>query len=1369
MGFAGNLRTLSLPEVVQTLTRIQATGVLRLARSDGKCDVIFREGQIIGVSARDGGERQAILSRMIMDGQLDAEAAATLSASGSESQVVEALISNHHVSDEQVRQARQLQAEEYLHDVCTWEAADFVFLDASPDEPEATALVQKHAELGLHFNTNTLLMEAARRMDEWTRIHEKLPQGTYVLGVAAGMDQALAEAGADYPGMAVAPLVDAIRTIDDIVRDAVVPRLEVYQVLEELLERGVICALNREDILAHADYWHEQQKYELAARLYRRALAYDSKDKAAFAKLGSCLEFLGDGKEAAACYSQMAIGLLEDGDYSRALEYARHAVGLQPTEAGLRLTQARCHLMTGDDVGAVSELREVVQIYIAAGQLEDARGTCLKILDLSKTDEFARRELARIFSRVEHDQQSEDVIACIQCGTVNHREATTCTACQASLQLSCLACGRVVAVSDHLCIFCGADPHAGAGNRRAGGNATTSRIVRRGDQKRAPSPHIAAAAQEASAPKSNEKGTAYWREQLERNLKAAQAHEEAGHLEEALAAWREVAKVQIDRPDIVVHIKELEIQLNQASIERNIEYGHAQRRTRHYWRATRAYRDALRAMASDDPRLAPVQDILAKTERDQRRITVIYGASGAVLLCLGILAARPYLQSRSFQADSSQASARIEELPRVSPLSAGEQLRAIDQTVETLAEDAERIRGALGTAAKARVGEIRSALFSARTQLATGLLVQLETAVRDGRAVEAEQMVTVFTQDFGGGILPDRLARAKDGLTVLKKQLRMRDDESKVAPQRLEAARTFEKEGRLGDALAIFKELSTSANLDVATEAGQALRRLTPAEVAAGELWSRVTALPANDLKGGREALASDEVVRMAQAWNHEGDRLRLLKECDLRLQAAAESFAALGPEPVPAKVQAFLATHGTAPEAARAKALLVQSQARSEAKDRALALYRTHMDARRWAEAWQSGRDLVGAYESLLVPGQVALPQVIESSPPGAIVTWKGREIGKTPLVLTYAPGDDGDLSLHLLGWKPLAVRLSGIAEDWRWLGTLVRTESWKIELGRGIDGLSLLPDHRCLAMVGDGLALMDGRGTLVWRHAMGSDDLGGGRAHLAHAPLLLPDGRFLIGLPGRDALLLDSTGNPVARIDTEAEVRGRPHLYTNDAYGAQPRVAFAGDRLYTGPVGGEFARIPLPAPAMSGPASVDRGLDRVLVMILVDGRMIGIEESTRVQPWPALPLQASEAGQMIPAGPGLVAVILDGSRLAMIRLTSDGATVAWTQALKGSAVGDPVINGTTLGIASGSQVARFGINGSALATIPLPSPASSAPALDGEVGAVGCQDGQLVLWKGDRIAWATACGSPVTSVALLPGQVVAGLADGRILGFSR
>ena len=88
MGFAGNLRTLALPEVLQTLNRIKATGVLRLAAAEGGRDVVFDQGELIGVSFRRGEERQALLRRLILEGRLDATTAAQISSSGRELPII---------------------------------------------------------------------------------------------------------------------------------------------------------------------------------------------------------------------------------------------------------------------------------------------------------------------------------------------------------------------------------------------------------------------------------------------------------------------------------------------------------------------------------------------------------------------------------------------------------------------------------------------------------------------------------------------------------------------------------------------------------------------------------------------------------------------------------------------------------------------------------------------------------------------------------------------------------------------------------------------------------------------------------------------------------------------------------------------------------------------------------------------------------------------------------------------------------------------------------------------------------------------------------------------------------------------------------
>ena len=1398
MGFAGNLRTLSLPEVVQTLARIQATGVLRLAADEGHRDVVFNVGVIVGVEFAQGAERQALLQRMIMQGKLDATAAAAITATGSETQVVRSLVDQGLVSEDEVSEAQASQAEEELISLCTWETADFVFHDASPEEPEAADLVAKWEKLGLTINSGSLLMEAARRMDEWSRLKEKLPDPSFVLGIADGQDEGLAKASTEYPAVAVIPLIDAVRTIEDIVKDAVVTRLDVYTVLVKLLEQQLICQLSREDLIAHADYWKEQHNNQLAAKLYRRSLALFPSDRATQIKLGACLEYIGDQDEAAQCYGQLARGCLDEGDPGRAAEFARHAVSLRTTDPKLRQILARCHFMRADNVAAVAELKEITKIYLELGQLEDARGTCLKILEITKGDEFARRELARIFSRVERDQQSEDVVVCIQCGAVNHREAQHCTECKASLQLCCLSCGRVVSVSDKLCIFCGASPHAGGSVRRSAGSPTTSRIINRKSGSRPASGLVSAIQAEAKAApagsasglRSTESGAARtasgisrapdhdgpqtpsdrYRAELEQHLGMARANEEAGNMEAALTAWREVSKLQPDNPQILAHIKELELQVNQLAVENHIDNGHRFARTRHPWRAARSYRAAIHLMRSDDPRMQPVHDALVRTEKDQRKIGLLYGGALVVLGICGFLALRPYYQIHRFRDLASQILPRIEAFATLPPEQRSEEQRSIIQVMDALTADAESIRGAYGTAAKNESNELRAAFYNQRAFAAGQSFQAIAKVLQAHNVKEIERLVDVHEADFGSDFEPQQLASYKEALAQLRNKLKLQSDELKSAPLRLAAAEKLEDERRFGSAITAFRELATSMDAAVAAKADAGVKRLAGREESFLSQWEQATALFTVDLVKCDQALAA--LADQSRLWGREGEQISLRQSARARLKAAEVAYAELPSEAGLAALESFLSAHAGTPQLEKVKARLSNLQARLQGRDQALAVYRQQFESKQYELAWQTGRDLVTGYGNLLQPNQVSLPLVIETDPTGAQVISNGKVIGRSPIMLTWRPpyadqtGDAGDLIISAPGWQSRTVPLSEAGTAWRQRIELQRQSLWQLGLGKTVNAAYRMPDGSVLMLAGDALANLDMAGRVRWRHGLGSDDLGSGRSRLFHMPAIFPDGKMAFGLPGSDVAIIDAKGASIARIATTDEVRGRPLVYTNDVFGAEARLAIAAESLLTGVIGDQPLRIPLPSTAISGPLAFDRDLDKVLVIGTVTGHLVGIQEQSKKLVWD-IDLQASDISQLLPVAEGLIATVLDGSKLVVIQVRADISAISWSHQLKGPALGEPAVTNSGLVIAAGNALLRFGLDGTTATPWQLPSPASSPVAAAGDVVAVGTQGGTLHVFKGGQQAWMTPCGQPVTAVAVMKDRVVAGLADGTVIAF--
>ena len=1400
MGFAGNLRTLSLPEVVQTLARIQATGILRLAADEGHRDVVFNVGTIIGVEFTIGAERQALLQRMIMQGKIDATAAAAISAAGSETQVVRGLVEQGLVSEEEVIEARECQAEEELISLCTWEAADFVFHDAGPEEQEATELVAKWTKLALKINSGSLLMEAARRMDEWSRLKEKIPDSAMVFGVANGQDEGFAKASSDYPAVAVIPLIDAIRNIEDIVKDAVVTRLEVYQVISSLLDQKLICQLSREDLLAHADFWKEQHNNQLAARLYRRSLAIFPSDNETQIKLGACLEYIGDQHEAAQCYGQLARGFADEGDPGRASEFARHAVSLLPEDAKLRQVLARCHFARGDTVAATVELKEIVRIYLDLGQLEDARGTCLKILDINKGDEYARRELARIFSRVEKDNQSEDVVVCVQCGTVNHREAHTCSNCKASLQLTCLSCARVVAVSDRLCIFCGANPHAGGAGRRSGGSPSTSRIINRNGARRpsglVPTVNTTGGDQRASSgltptrnmsprvgPTINEpkpddskpvnSSTERWRADIERHLSTARANEEANNLDQALISWREVGKLQPDNPQIIGHIKDLELQVNQIAIEQDIDLGHRLSRTRHPWKAAKAYRNALRVMSADDPRSKPVTDALARTEKDQQKIGMLYGAAFFLLLIGATLALRPYYQINRFTNAATQMLARIDAMNSLPLETLATDMSDLSAAIDLLGDDAERIRGTYGNQARLETVNVRGSFLTNRTAIAATSLDAIDKALQAQKPMDADRLITLYEANFGSTEFePHHLTQVKDQLAIQKKQFKISEDERNVAPEKLVQAQKYLAENRLGSAIAAFREITASSNPEVAATVKKTLADLEPKEKVFLAQWNQAIALGAADLVRCDQTLAA--IADPARLWGRETELVRLRQEIQTRLKAAETGYVQLKPDTPAAVLEAFVSAHPGTPQMLQARSRLGVLQSRIQGRDQALALYKQQIDARQYEQAWMTGRDLVNGYGALLEPGQVTLPLVIESVPSGATVTLAGKPVGRTPLVIAWKPAygtqvaDDGELLVAAAGWQQTATTLRDVTKDWRLVVSLQRQPLWQVALGKSISAAYLMPDLSMIVLSGDTLASMDGTGRVRWRHGLGTDDVeGGGRARLAHAPAVFPDGRLAFGLPSKDVAIIGPQGNALGKVVTAQEVRGRPLVYTNDVFGADTRLAVAAEALLCGPVGAPALRIPLADSAITGPLALEKDLDKVLVIGTVSGHLVGIQEQTKKMLWD-VDLQATDISQLLLVSDTMLVTILDGSKVAAVQIQPDQASISWTHQLKAPAVGEPALTTNGVVIAAGNSVLRYGRDGTMVPAWSLPTPACSAVSAFGEIVAVGTQGGTLHVFKGEQPLWTTPCGQPVTAVVVMKDRIIAGLEDGTILAFS-
>lgn len=167
MAIRGSLSEASLADVLQLLALGQKTGCLSIARDDSFGAVHFDRGRI--VHAGIVNRRDRLGERLVRSGALVADVLARVAASlgaPDDRELATALIDQGLVDREVLLAQYRAQVEDAVYHLFSWDAGTFTF------EPDAQAA---NDEPLLSISADSLLLEGARRVDEWTLIAKKIP------------------------------------------------------------------------------------------------------------------------------------------------------------------------------------------------------------------------------------------------------------------------------------------------------------------------------------------------------------------------------------------------------------------------------------------------------------------------------------------------------------------------------------------------------------------------------------------------------------------------------------------------------------------------------------------------------------------------------------------------------------------------------------------------------------------------------------------------------------------------------------------------------------------------------------------------------------------------------------------------------------------------------------------------------------------------------------------------------------------------------------------------------------------------------------------------------------------------------------------
>src|ERR1051326_7705917 len=231
MAIRGSLKEASLPDVLQLLSMGKKTGCLSVTHRNSFGYIYFDKGRICYASIVNRRDRLGdMLVKLGTITQDQLEAGVALQDKRRDKRLGELLVEQGALTTQQLHDAIEVQIQEAVYFLFTWNQGTFNFeADVAPDQQDYTVSI----------NPESLLLEGARRVDEWGLVEKKIPTFDIVFEIDRAKVLA-SDAELNTEQRAVLHLIDGTRDVQRIIDESGLVEFEVGKALFGLLTAGFI-------------------------------------------------------------------------------------------------------------------------------------------------------------------------------------------------------------------------------------------------------------------------------------------------------------------------------------------------------------------------------------------------------------------------------------------------------------------------------------------------------------------------------------------------------------------------------------------------------------------------------------------------------------------------------------------------------------------------------------------------------------------------------------------------------------------------------------------------------------------------------------------------------------------------------------------------------------------------------------------------------------------------------------------------------------------------------------------------------------------------------------------------------------------------
>ncbi len=397
MALRGDLASVDLAQVFQMLALNKKVGLLSI-QSPRLWKVLYFDQRGVSLYFNQHSLLDRAIATFVRVGRIQSAAVDEIRDHAGRNQLnlLDSLLAGGYLTDEELSAQMRYEVEEEIYELFFCKDARFEFLEGQKEMQEREGVIDAR----FFFNTESIIMEAARRIDEWSYIAERIVNGLEVF-CRLGEPPDAAEIGEECA--IVYDCVDGRRTVARIVEVSGLSSFAVFKNLSQLLDAGSIQQLPADQLVKIGQSCMREGRPHDAINLFEKAIELGVGVPEVHSLAATAYENTAEYENSIYHLKCDAEYRIASGDVRGAAQRLRAAGLLVPTDLSARERLVELALSHSEvrlpDYDPVDEGKILVDLLMAAGDLRRVRSLLERLLGVGPDDIDLKKLLVNVHTK----------------------------------------------------------------------------------------------------------------------------------------------------------------------------------------------------------------------------------------------------------------------------------------------------------------------------------------------------------------------------------------------------------------------------------------------------------------------------------------------------------------------------------------------------------------------------------------------------------------------------------------------------------------------------------------------------------------------------------------------------------------------------------------------------------------------------------------------------------------------------------------------------------------------------------------------------------------------------------------------------------